>query len=258
MKNLSLFVDRDTFIHKLNPLTKIIYVIFAVTIPFLIGEWQGFIIMILCSIVLLSVARVLRQAIPLLLAVSLLLVTVIIVQSLFGVSNQTVLFTLGNIPIYQEGLFRSLRIALNVINLVLAFGLFILTTKPSSITEAITSWGWSPKIAYIFGSVFQIIPELASTLNTIMDAQRSRGTETEGNLFIRVKAFLPLISPVIMNSLVITKERAIALEVRGFNIKGKKTSLNNLTNTKLDIALDILLLGVITIIFIWRLITWGL
>lgn len=52
---------------------------------------------------------------------------------------------------------------------------------------------------------------MSGTMNTIMDAQRSRGLETEGNLITRAKSFLPLISPVVMSSLINTRERAIAL-----------------------------------------------
>ena len=56
---------------------------------------------------------------------------------------------------------------------------------------------------------------MTGTMNTITDAQRSRGLETEGSLLTRAKAFLPLISPVVMSSLINTRERAVALEVRG-------------------------------------------
>lgn len=59
-------------------------------------------------------------------------------------------------------------------------------------------------------------------MNTIMDAQRSRGLETEGNLITRAKSFLPLISPVVMSSLINTRERAIALEIRGFEAGQKR------------------------------------
>ena len=55
------------------------------------------------------------------------------------------------------------------------------------------SWrnvGFSPRFGYIVTSVFQIIPQMMGTMNTIMDAQRSRGLETEGNLRTRAKAFL--------------------------------------------------------------------
>ena len=82
--------------------------------------------------------------------------------------------------------------------------------------------GFSPRFGYIVTSVFQIIPQMMGTMNTIMDAQRSRGLETEGNLRTRGKAFLPLISPVVMSSLINTRERAIALEVRGFGAGKEK------------------------------------
>jgi energy-coupling factor transport system permease protein len=74
--------------------------------------------------------------------------------------------------------------------------------------------------------VLQIIPEMIGTMETITDAQRSRGLETEGRLIVRIKALIPLIGPVVMSSLVNTRERSMALEVRAFNSKSKKTFIN--------------------------------
>lgn len=71
-----------------------------------------------------------------------------------------------------------------------------------------------------------------------MDAQRSRGLETEGNLWTRLKAFLPLIGPVVMSSLLETRERAMALEVRGFSASGKKTFLYERESSTLDRVLQ--------------------
>lgn len=63
---------------------------------------------------------------------------------------------------------------------------------------------------------------MSGTMNTIMDAQRSRGLETEGNLITRAKSFLPLISPVVMSSLINTRERAIALESGALRLGRKR------------------------------------
>ena len=117
-------------------------------------------------------------------------------------------------------------IAINVLNIIFAFCVLVLTTKPSDIIESMVSRGFSPRIGYVFVSLFQLIPQMTERMSTITDAQRSRGMETEGSLLIRMKAFIPLISPVIMSSFIDTKERAIALEVRGFNSKEKKSFLN--------------------------------
>ena len=96
--------------------------------------------------------------------------------------------------------------------MLLAFAMFVLTTKPAALVEDLEQAGFSPRFGYMISSVFQIIPQMMGTMNTIMDAQRSRGMETEGSLFVRAKAFIPLISPVVSSSLINTRERAIALE----------------------------------------------
>lgn len=67
---------------------------------------------------------------------------------------------------------------------------------------------------------------MQATMGKITDAQRSRGMETEGNLSTRIQAFFPLIIPVVLNSLNDTRERAIALEIRGFGSKSARTFLN--------------------------------
>ena len=111
------------------------------------------------------------------------------------------MFQLGPLKFYREGMMYALRISCNVLNMLLAFAVFVLTTKPTELVEDLEQAGFSPKIGYVISSVFQIVPQMSGTMNTIMDAQRSRGLETEGNLITRAKSFLPLISPVVMSSL---------------------------------------------------------
>jgi energy-coupling factor transport system permease protein len=53
----------------------------------------------------------------------------------------------------------------------------------------------------------------------IQQAQRARGLETEGSLLRRSRAYLPLMLPLVLSSLVATQERAMALEVRGFGMR---------------------------------------
>ena len=88
-----------------------------------------------------------------------------------------------------------------------------------------------------------------------MDAQRSRGLETEGNLMVRMKAFLPLISPVVMSALTNTRERSIALEVRGFGRKQKKTWLSDRPKHKEDRVIRVILIVLILATVVWRILS---
>jgi energy-coupling factor transport system permease protein len=140
--------------------------------------------------------------------------------------------------------------------MLLAFATFVLTTKPADLVETMEQAGFSPRSGYMISSVFQIIPQMTGTMNTIMDAQRSRGMETEGNLLVRARAFIPLISPVVSSSLINTRERAIALEVRGFDSKNKKTFLREHRLTGRDKAFMVLTALLIGFSVVWRVLTW--
>ena len=254
--NLSLYIEKDSMMHRMNALAKLVYVIVAIAVPIIIGHWIAYTIAIICSLLLALSAKVFKQAVVVLSVVIIFLLTIIVVQALVYSKNATVLFTLFGFEFYLEGLLRARNISLNVINIVLSFSVFVLTTKPSAMTDALIQMKFPPSVAYVFSSVFQIVPQMVGTVHTISDAQKSRGMETDGNLLVRMKAFIPLISPVILNALVMTKERAIALEVRGFGGDKKKTHLYSIQNTRFEQSLIWVLLGILLITIAWRCYTW--
>lgn len=92
-------------------------------------------------------------------------------------------------------------------------------------------------VSFMFISTFQTIPILGKDMNQIMDAQRARGLDTEGNLFKRFKAFLPVMVPVVANAIMRVRNQAVALETKGFNSTAKKTVYRDLPKTKADYIL---------------------
>ena len=198
-----------------------------------------------------------KRTLPLIAFSFTIILTVVIIQGVFNQKNSSVLFSLGPVHFYREGLLYAARIGLNILNMLLAFAVLVLTTKPSELVEELEKKGFSPRFGYIINSVFQIIPEMVGTMHTISDAQRSRGMETEGKLSVRIRAFLPLISPVVMSALTSTRERAVALEVRGFGAGCRKTYLYTHPYSRQDkllkaLSLSALLLSILGRIgFIW-------
>ena len=138
--------------------------------------------------------------------------------------------------------------------MISSFSILIFTTKPSELIESLVYRGFSPRIGYIISSVLQIIPSMLSTTDTIINAQRSRGLETEGKLVNRIKAFFPLMGPVILSSLINTKERAMALEVRGFNSNNKKTFLKEYKLHWYDNLTKYISIFLILIMILWRIV----
>lgn len=252
MKSISLYVEKNSLVHSIDPISKLYYILFAIAVPIILPTMTVALVCMLISIALLLMAKVFHKTIPVFGFVLFVLLTVVIIQGLFKADNETPLFQVGPFIFYQEGLLYALMITLRVINIVGAFMILVLTTKPSDLVEALVRKGLSPRIGYVLSSVFQIIPEMMSAMGTIMDAQRSRGMETEGNLGVRIKAFLPLLGPVVLSSLLNTKERAMALEVRGFNSRLNRTYLHEEKKHAYSkiIAWVLLTIGVLAIV--WR------
>ncbi|MTB64061.1 energy-coupling factor transporter transmembrane protein EcfT [Streptococcus sp. zg-86] len=251
---MSLYEEKHSFLNRLSSLTKIVYVLAAIVIPILANEWWCFGITIVLSALLLAHSKVISRTFPIVSLSSFVILTVAIIQGLFRQGNETPVLTLGPVTFYQEGLLFALGIALNIYNIILAFCVLILTTKSSDMIEDLVRKGFSPRMGYVFISLFQLIPQMTSRMATITDAQRSRGMETEGSLLVRIKAFLPLVSPVIMSSFIETKERAIALEVRGFNSKAKKTFITPPVRSVYDRPIQLMCVAGLIAALIWRLV----
>jgi energy-coupling factor transport system permease protein len=252
LKTLSLYQPGRSIIHKIDPVTKLLFIILAIFVPIIIGTWGAALLTLLISLSFILIGRVFKKVLPILGFSSIIILSVIIIQGLFYVNNKAPLFTLGPVTVYREGFYYALNIALRIYNILVAVSILVLTTKPSDLIEALVRKGFSPRIGYIFSSVLQIIPQMMSTVDTISDAQRSRGLETEGRLSARIKAFFPLIGPVVMNSLISTRERAMALEVRAFNSKRKKTFLHEEVKTGYSRFLQFILLAILLAAIVWR------
>lgn len=252
MKSISLYVDNGSYLNKMHPYTKLLYVLAAIAIPLIGGKLWLFPVIIGLSLILLITGRIVKKALPLIGFSITLIVVIFLIQSLFHYNNESLLFRIGSVSVYKEGVLYATKISCNILNMLLSFAVFILTTSVTELVDELEKSGFSPKFGYIVTSVFQILPQMMATKDTILDAQKSRGMETDGKLSVRVKAFFPLISPVVTSSLINTRERAVALEVRGFGRNNKKTFLYDHPKSSVDVGVSVLLICLIIAVIIWR------
>ena len=131
--------------------------------------------------------------------------------------------------------------------------LLILITPAKDFTIALEKKGLNPKAAFILLLSLQMIPEMKKQANIIMNSQKSRGVETEGNILVRAKALIPVFIPLVLSSIVNTEEKAITLEARGFSIGEKRTILDDIKETEYDKKVKIFLVVFLILCVIWRL-----
>ncbi|MEJ5257459.1 MAG: energy-coupling factor transporter transmembrane component T [Fervidobacterium sp.] len=256
MKVLSLYVENDTPVHKLAPSTKLWYAFSSVIIAFLFSSlWIGAVLLSI-SLLLSLVAKVFRHMLKLIGAVLIVSLTMLFIQGMYYQGNETLVFSLWKFHFYKEGLIHALLLILRVFNMIVSFGILILTTKPSDLVTDLVQNGLSPRFGYVLSSVLQVIPQMISTSYTIIDAQKSRGLDTEGSVLKKLRAFFALIGPLVLSSLVEARERAVAIELRGFSIEGTRTFVNPVVESHADRWIKMFTKTLVIFAIAWRGLLW--
>lgn len=252
-----LYVVRQTGIHRLHPLTKLVYVLTCLLIGWLIpGIWSPYIVFLVGIVPVAIIGKVLPQVVQSTIKAAIpFAISLIIVQGLFWTGG-TVVRELGPFSLKAEGVFFAIRGTGRIILAVSGFLLLNYTTRSDELMLALSQKGLPNSISYVVLSTLQIIPRFQRKANTILDAQRSRGLETEGSFLVRARALLPLIFPLLLGSIVDIEERAIALEVRAFGRSGPKTSLLTLHDTTLQRIVRWLLVLAAMGVIGWRIYLW--
>jgi energy-coupling factor transport system permease protein len=230
---LSFYIDRDSFLHRLNPLTKVSLVFMLVILSFLgLSIWLPTAIFLLIIIPLSFIGRVSREFFTATIKLLLPMVGFIFVmQAFFHPDGSTEIFRIWVLDVTVESVKFAYLTASRILTMVASFLILLLTTHPSDLMSDLTRRGVPGNLSYVITSTLQIIPQMQAKAATIIDAQRSRGMETTGNLFKRAKGLVPLVGPLVFGSLVEVEERAIAIEARAFTSPLKKTSLREIPDT---------------------------
>ena len=132
------------------------------------------------------------------------------------------------------------------------------TTENKEIARALEESGMNYKAAYVFTSTLQMIDILSENSKTIMNAQKARGVETEGNMIVRAKAFFPSLVPLILGAVIGSEERVLTLEARGFSLQGEKTHLFNLERSGAEKAVLATAIVITILVIAGRIALWVL
>ena len=238
---------------KLYPITKLFICLALLFSLFIISSYiYNYCMAIICGMIAVGFGISLKTyAKRIFFSLFWLLIAIFIIQSVFLPSGE-VLLKVGIISVYKEGLFKAIILTSRITAFVSILTLLILITPAKDFTIALEKKGLNPKAAFILLLSLQMIPEMKKQANVIMNSQKSRGVETEGNILVRAKALIPVFIPLVLSSIVNTEEKAITLEARGFSIGEKRTILDDIKETEYDKKVKIFLVVFLILCIIWR------
>ena len=245
------------FLKNLYPLTKFYLAVSLLISAFILPNYiYGYLLILICGIIVYFYGKLGIYLKRVFFSLFFLTLIIFAVQGLMIPSNE-IMAKFGFITVYKDGIITAAKLTSKISALVSTVTMLTIVSKAKEFTVALEKKGLNSKAAFILLLSLQMIPEMKKQSDVIMDSQRSRGVETEGNVFVRFKALLPVFIPLVLGSIVNTEERAITLEARGFSIGEKRTILDELKETKNDKIIKMILVIFLILCIAWR-ILWVL
>lgn len=227
------FVAGASWIHRRNPLTKLLALGFVLLAAFLLPPTILPILAVAITIAAWT-AGLLRPLVRAMRIPAVLLLSIVVVNSLFFPAAKDVLVSLGPFAVTREGLTFGLISGGRVLVAFLASVVFLFTTLADDLLEALISRGASFRIAFVVLSAVQLVPRMRTRAGAILEAQQARGLSLEGSFVRRIRSLVPLIGPVLLGALVDTRERTFALEARGFGARPGRTAYRTVADAAID------------------------
>ncbi len=227
-----LYLDRDTWVHRLDPRTKMFLLIGTFVLAFLfVNPLYGLAVL---AIVLAfgAAAKALVNLKRIWFILFMIAVMTVILWTIFG-SGETPLFWF----VEQEALLYALGAALRIDIMIIAGMIFLSTTRNEEIATGLVKLGIPYRFAFAVSTALRLVPTIAATGSTIGQAQRSRGLDLEsGNIIQRIRKNTPLLIPVFVSTIRSTNVFSMALESKGFGASPKRTYFLRLAMGRRDAA----------------------
>lgn len=224
------FTRGDTFIHNMDPRVKFLLTLvsFAASVMFL--ELVPLIVIFLVQLPLIVAAKVTREWYKSVKGASVIAVIIF-------ASNMLSFYYFRGGQLTWALVEYSLALTVRFIALITSFSVFFLTTSPDKLSLALEKARIPYEFNFAFITAIRFVPVLADEAQTIMDAQRSRGLELDrGNFITRVRNYIPILLPLIINSIRRSLELAEAMESRAFGATDDRTNIYELSMRGSDYA----------------------
>ena len=259
---LGRYIQIDSWIHRLDPRTKLMSALYFILLIFLADHWLAYVLLSLVVVTAVLLSKIdlkffLNGIKPM---IWLILFTVVF--QLFFTTGGEILFQWGILRVTTLGLINSLYMFIRLVLIILMSTLLTLTTAPLELTDGIehllrplSKLGFpSHEIALMLSIALRYVPTLMDEAQKIMNAQRARGVEfDQGSFLDRVKAMIPILVPLFVSAFNRAEEMAIAMEARGYQGGEGRTKYRQLSYSSADrlVVVVFILLTLAIILLNW-------
>jgi energy-coupling factor transport system permease protein len=250
MAEILQYVHKDAFLHRLHPYTKIAFILVVSLIGITATSLVFLTIMVLALLAVAAYSRLLTESLQqlkliLVMSIIFILITVITMPNgdILGYGiPQGVPVIGGLIPITSGGLEIGLVLTLRFMILIFAFQLFLVSTQPRDLVNAMEKAGLPIDYILMFIIALRFIPTLQIEGLRIHEAQLARGFNPGTGFVGKIRSVAPIAIPLVSNALLRSNVLGLTIDMRGYRT-GKKTHVRE----RVLVSRDYAVLGILGI-----------
>ena len=245
LKDITLgqFFPGDSFVHRLDPRTKLIMVILYIVALFVAANWISYLVVFIFLAVSIKISTISLKTITRGMKPVLMIVVFTGILNLFFTQGTHEIFTIFGWTLTWEAVERAFFMVLRIMMLITGTFLLTYTTSPIALTDGLESLLGPLKVlrfpvhelSMMMCIALRFIPTLIEETDKIISAQKARGADFEsGSLMDRAKALVPILVPLFISAFRRADELATAMECRCYQGGEGRTKMKMLRYTRLD------------------------
>ena len=238
------FLPVESAVHRLDPRTKIIFVLAFIIAVFMVESLVSYALIALFLVIAVRLSKIPFKMIGKSLKPILFFIIITALINLF-MTDGRILLKWGFLKVTYEGVIMTVKMSLRLIFLVTGTSILTYTTSPIVLTDGIETLMRpltkikvpSHEIAMMMTIALRFIPTIIDETDKIMKAQSARGSDFEtGSLMKRAKALIPILVPLFISAFRRADDLAVAMECRCYRGGENRTKMNSLKFKKSDFA----------------------
>jgi len=228
------FIPGRSLLHRLDPRAKIWAMLLCLALAFTSpGLPVQALLLIAVHVVLLRtgipgtvLGRLWRQ-------LAILLLLILVLQPFFTPSGR-LLVALGPLQLTSGGIARAVELALRTANLAFITCTLLFTTSQTALVQGLVKLGLPYTWGLTISLTLRFLPAIGDLFSKVRDAQAARGWVAEGSLIKRFREHIPILVAVLIGTLRMSDQLALALAARGIESTHPRSNWRRLRMTGTD------------------------
>lgn len=239
---LGQYFPGESFVHKLDPRTKIV-----LTIAYMVALFCAGNAVTLVFVGLFMVAITVISKVPIRLVFKGIkpIIPIVIITALINAFyiEGTPIFQIGFMKMTYEGVRLAVFVTVRLVFLIVGTSMMTYTTSPIALSDGLEEL-MSPlkhikfpvhELSMMMSIALRFIPTLIEETDKIINAQKARGADFEsGKLMQRIRALLPILIPLFVSAFRRAEELALAMDCRCYRGGEGRTRLRKLKMSRGD------------------------